>query len=133
MKKCMILLITVALSICVLSACGEDSKPDKNNQNGSEKVQEVVNIKEEIIGEWHLSEKSKHVDQEFYPEENVLIFSEDGTWNNKKTNTYIIADESIVMDSRWWASQYTYVISISDDVLMLQYPGEEALYFNKVK
>ncbi|MBE6813483.1 MAG: hypothetical protein E7523_11470 [Ruminococcaceae bacterium] len=60
-----------------------------------------------------------------------MIFAIDGTWNNKSTNTYIITENSITMDSRWWLHQYTYNISINDDVLMLQYPGAEALYFTK--
>ncbi|MBE6808498.1 MAG: hypothetical protein E7524_03415 [Ruminococcaceae bacterium] len=129
MKKIsLITFIGIILISCIISACGTTNKPKKNVQ------EESVDIKKEIIGEWHLTKESENVDQgDFYPETDILIFSNNGTWNNKETNTYIISDKSITMDSRWWAHQYTYNISISDGKLMLQYPGAEALFFIKDK
>lgn len=91
-----------------------------------------ASLEEEIIGEWHLTEESESVDQSaFYPEVSVLIFSEDGTWNNVQTNTYVVADGTVTMDARGLVHQYTYIVSIENDVLMLQYPGATPLYFQR--
>ena len=107
--------LAVLLIMLSVTACGES-------------------LERAIIGEWHLAEESKSVDQSaFYPEVSVLIFSEDGTWNNVKTNTYVVADGTVTMDARGLVHQYTYIVSIENDVLMLQYPGATPLYFERVK
>ncbi len=111
--------------IFCLSACGTKSV------NVTENIFEKP-LSELIIGEWHLTEESKDVSQWNYPEVSVLKFSDDGTWNDKSTNTYMIAENTIVMDGSNFVFQYTYQISIENDILMLLYPGDEPLYFEKV-
>lgn len=136
---------------CILSSCGSSEKGSSILQNYLDTEDEgisilqtkaEVDIKEAIIGTWKITEGSKNVNREYYPEQDYLLFTANGAWDNKnsadanwnpkKSNTYIISDGTIVIDSNDLVYQYTYLISISDNILKLQYPGEEPLYFERV-
>ena len=130
MKKILNTILIALILICVLSACGKKQTSDSFYIDSDKQ-----DLSQEIIGEWSiLKEKSAGADiKNYYPEESTLVFSKDGTWNNVKTNTYIIAGNTLTIDARWIAHQYVYTISIDNDELTIQYPGQNPVYYKRVK
>ncbi len=90
-------------------------------------------LKKDIIGQWKITDASKKIrDNDFYPEKSTITFSENGTWDGKKNNTYVIYDNCLVLDSDKLVFQYTYVISIENNILKMEYPGATPIYYERV-
>ncbi len=91
-------------------------------------------LEKQILGHWKLTEESKSVNQSaFYPEVDELTFHADGSWNDEEGNVYTVSDNQVTMSARGVIHPYTYNVEIKNDILMLQYPGAEPLYFELVK
>ena len=121
MKRVIFSILLSLILIMMLSGCGE------------------VSIHEAILGEWELAQESEDVSQRHYPEARYMIFEENNVWKSRwksdakwKEGTYLLDTATITLD-RDNVFPYTYKIEISEDRLMLEWTGDEPIYFNRVK
>ncbi len=98
-----------------------------------------INLEKEIIGEWEITKDSYSSYNDDYPA-SYLIFEANGNWYDElrgayggHDGAYFIEDNKITMSCGNWFSDYSYKISIENDILELQYKGYKPVYYERVE
>lgn len=91
-------------------------------------------LRDEIVGRWRMDPVTMSADMhDVYPEEDVLDFSEDGTWNGDPENTWTVLGDTITMDAEFLVFPYTYDVRIDGDVMTLSYEDITPITFRRVE